>query len=397
MSLRTRSGLRCACLVKVCWLKRDNFDGVVKMRRKMAESKLMFRSTVADIIDFQPLENPPWRAKTSLCPSTQDMIKDIANFKQNWDLKIDSVDSSILNDVRQKLEAKFFHHCNVDEDHGLKDLKRLELFLKSSKDSGLSNSKKLSLEEQETLNVRDAYVFLQEQAELETKECRGLLEESMLRKTNMIILRKIPIAKSSTKPGIYSNKPRMTTFNGETYFYQQPEDMMAAVCTLLDRYNSLFTQSMNLPSMEERLENVFKSVAWLVFELLDLHPFSDGNGRLCRLLCCYVLSALCPFPSPMYNMYSESSIQDFEQILVATRQSADRKPVGLTTMIIESNWATWKKLKKIEQEITNKQLSNVSYSDTQLDTLRTVLPRTCSNSVTSSEERNFPVEHKVGA
>ena len=63
--------------------------------------------------------------------------------------------------------------------------------------------------------------------------------------------------------------------------------MQEAVCTLLDRFNSLITQSINETDEADRLLSIFKSVAWLVFELLDLHPFSDGNGRLCRLLCSY--------------------------------------------------------------------------------------------------------------
>ena len=77
--------------------------------------------------------------------------------------------------------------------------------------------------------------------------------------------------------------------------------MQEAVCTLLDRFNSLITQSINETDESDRLLSIFKSAAWLVFEFLDLHPFSDGNRRLCRLLCSYVLSTYAPFPSPIYN------------------------------------------------------------------------------------------------
>lgn len=370
------------------WPAISSVDGVV-FSGKMAFQKNHFRSTVADIIDFRPLETPPWRTNPGSHPSTEDMVKDIVKFKKKWDSKSKSLDGGIVDDVRHKLEAKFFHHCNVGEDHGLKNLDMLELFLNSKNEFLIDECKKLSQEEQESLNLRDAYVYLLNEAERD-KDCHGLLEESMLREVNKIILRNIPLAKNSTKPGVFSNKPRMTTFNGETYFYQQPEDMMSAVCTLLDRFNSLLTHSLNLPSTEEQIENVFKSVAWLAFELLDLHPFSDGNGRVCRLLCSYVLNVICPFPSPIYNMYSESSVQDFEQTLVKTRQSVERKPEGLTTMIIESNWAFWKKLNQIEQEIENK-LTCVQ-PNTPND-----LTRTCAHSAVSAPERNVYVEHKVGA
>lgn len=363
-----------------------------KIVDKMASERELFRSTVADIIDFDPLDEPHWRTKSSTCPTTQEMITQVAYFKQKWDSKKESLDSAIVDDVSRQLEAKFFHHCNVDEDHGLKDSKSVENFL-STKDL---SSQTLSLEEQETLNLRDAYLFLRREAETATKECRGLLEESMLREVNKIILRNIPVHKSSTKPGVYCNNPRVTTFNGETYYYKQPDDMMAAVCTHLDRFNSLFTQSMSLSSMEDKVASVFKSVAWLVCELLDLHPFSDGNGRLSRLLCCYVLFSLCPFPSPIYNMYSESSMQDFVKTLVDARSSKDRKPRGLTTMIIESNWATWKKLDEIEREIENN-LANVSQSDVLLRNVAKDLPKSqaCAHSISSTNSKICNVEHKV--
>lgn len=205
----------------------------------------------------------------------------------------------------------------------------------------------LSFEEQETVNLIDAYLYLESESKAEDDmKYRGLLEESMLRQVNKVILRNIPRNDCYTKAGIYSNNPRVTQFRGETYYYQQPDDMQEAVCLLLDRFNSLFTDSINRTDEVEKLQGIFKSVAWLVFELLDLHPFSDGNGRLCRLLCSYVLSTCTPFPSPIYNMHSDSSKNDFENALVDARKSETRHPCALTTMIIESNWASWKKLEQ---------------------------------------------------
>ena len=48
--------------------------------------------------------------------------------------------------------------------------------------------------------------------------------------------------------------------------------------------------------------NLFKLVAWFVYRLLSLHPFSDGNGRTCRMLAAYMLGLLCPFPCPLNAM-----------------------------------------------------------------------------------------------
>ena len=80
--------------------------------------------------------------------------------------------------------------------------------------------------------------------------------------------------------------------------------------------------------------SIFKSAAWLVFELLDLHPFSDGNGRLCRLLCSYVLSTCTPFPSPILGKYVHA--------LIAARKFGCLHE--LTNVIIESNLTSWRML-----------------------------------------------------
>ena len=109
------------------------------------------------------------------------------------------------------------------------------------------------------------------------------------------------------------------------------DDMQEAVCVLLDRFNSAYMQSIN-----SGLLSLFKCVAWLVFELLDLHPFSDGNGRLCRLLSSYVLSTCTPFPTPIYNLHTD---HEFEKAVIAGRKTGH--PNTLTSMIIESSLVAW--------------------------------------------------------
>ena len=118
--------------------------------------------------------------------------------------------------------------------------------------------------------------------------------------------------------------------------------MTDAVILLLDRYNSLFKESVNKANLNEKLKSVFKIAAWFVFEFLDLHPFSDGNGRLARLLCNYILTSSLgtPFATPIFNL----SIQEFEQVLVETRSSGDKR--NLTNMIIRCQWDTWKQFIK---------------------------------------------------
>lgn len=131
-----------------------------------------------------------------------------------------------------------------------------------------------------------------------------------------------------------SHKRRITEFNGETYEYQNPEDMEIAVNALLDKYNFLFDSYTKgeLKNFDDYY-NLFKICAWLVFELLDLHPFPDGNGRLFT-------------PFSIYNFWTNSSKDDYKQALVNARKSDKRSPCGLTTMIIECSCCAWRRFFK---------------------------------------------------
>ena len=154
-----------------------------------------FRSTVADVIEYD-LE----RKMRAL-----NMIEKILEIRQR-----------ILPQVKRKMDVNFYFHCNVGEGHGLQSEEETEKLLMQPTYCNLS------IEEQETLNLRDAYF----------DENHGLLEESMLRKANRIILWNIPREKRYTKAGSYCNNPRITQLQGELYHYQQPNDMQEAVCIL---------------------------------------------------------------------------------------------------------------------------------------------------------------------
>ena len=262
----------------------------------------MRKSIVADLIDYDA--NPLWKK----------MIHEII------EIKLTAPDG-----IKHAMDVDFYYHCSVGEEHGRQSKEEIERFLEEA------DKDNLSVEEQETLNLRDAYLYLLSKGE------DGLLEESMLREVNELILRNLPRHDRCTKAGKYCNNPRLTQFQGETYYYQQPEDMQEAVCTLLDRYNSLITQSLNETNESDRLLSILKSAAWLVFELLDLHPFSDGNGRLCRLLCSYVLSTCTPFPypSPISGKY------DVHALIAARKLGCLHE---LTNVIIESNLTSWRML-----------------------------------------------------
>ena len=149
------------------------------------------RSTIADVINYDP--NPSW----------EKMINEIIQVKQR-------IPHALTYAIRLKLDVNFYYHCNVGEKHGLQSKEQIGRFLEEVD----KNQRTLSVEEQETLNLRDAYICLISKGE------DGLLEESMLREVNEIISRKLKRNSRYTKAGKYCNNPRVTQIEGETYYYQ---------------------------------------------------------------------------------------------------------------------------------------------------------------------------------
>ena len=329
------------------------------------------RSPVADVIEFEPLEDPPWRGNLGKdtgeqpreYPTVKQMIADIVSFQKRSTTKEDG--EEVLRKIREKMIHKYIYQVNAEEEHGVGTLEKTIECIKAEeelKTSQLEEEERAPLteEEQETTNVYRAYKWLEDKVEKECEQDKslyGLIESSIVKELHKIIMDKLPLQQGQTKPGNCSEQIRYTTFNGEYYRYQRPNDMEEELNKVLDRFNSLIDWSKSISDSEEKILKVFQAASWFLFEFLDLHPFSDGNGRLCRLLCSYAMSVCSPFPTPIYNIWSESSKKYYINALVDTRNSSDRHPKALTTMIIECSWYGWKEylkeLEKIQKGIKN--------------------------------------------
>jgi hypothetical protein len=182
------------------------------------------------------------------------------------------------------------------------------------------------------------------------------------------------MTKDKTVPGKFSVLMRYTEFNGEKYYYPhyETEDVAhEAVQAIVDQYNKMLYEISNDKSERNKLENSFKCASVLLFGFLTLHPFSDGNGRLARLLCSHCLNMFSPFPTAIYNVFSPSTRDDYITAIVNARTNLElssdklfsdargeamlileQKPADLCSLIIESNWFTWRRfLRNIGEDI----------------------------------------------
>ena len=313
----------------------------------------MSTSTVASLIAFEAEESPPWRGKTSKpVYSVKEMVQEITKYQIQWQDRKKCVSKQTRKKVDRCFLRKFLYHINIEEGHGCDTMEDVESCL----NIGITPQRDLPKKEQETVNLLEAYYYLLGEVERvdgsdEVNKLHGLLEIGLVKDIHRLILNGIELPKNSTKPGEFSKKDRVTCFRGEIYEYAKPKDLELKVQTLLDRYNDLIAHCVKEEeNLEEQIYKMFKTCAFLLFELLDLHPFCDGNGRLCRLLCSYALQSVTPFPTPIYNVWSDSCKDDYIQALVDARKSESRHPTRLTTMIIECNYHGWK---EFFQEIGN--------------------------------------------
>lgn len=309
---------------------------------------------LSQYLPFEAIEIPKWGKKEDI--SIEEMIAEILSHVKKWEEMKDRYDEKLINKVQKEFLVEFIFHVNMEEESGFSTFEETDEFLTHFYARGGNSQRRLSMREQETLNLGNAYEHLLARINSEEEPSDyGLMEVNLLRETHEKLMKDIEIPEGYTKPGIFSNRSRKTEYKGEEYEYQKPEDMESAVYKLLDQCNIMFDHCIKggLEDSDD-LYCLFKTCAWFLFEFLDLHPFSDGNGRLCRILCSYMLSKFTRFPTPMYNVWTNSCKENYKDALVAARKSDDRHPCALTTMIIECSYQGWKKFKDaIEKKDTS--------------------------------------------
>ena len=136
------------------------------------------------------------------------------------------------------------------------------------------------------------------------------------------------------------------TKDGETHYYPAPEVVESQLYGVIDHHNIHMESLENYQTTTaEKLEYLLKCAAWLLFHFVSAHPFVDGNGRTCRLLCNYVLGLLVPFPVSVYhNCKDRDPRDDYIDAIVRCRRSPTHDLSELAAMVAEGIWLGLKKI-----------------------------------------------------
>lgn len=91
------------------------------------------------------------------------------------------------------------------------------------------------------------------------------------------------------------------SFGREGRVYAAPDEIADRMAEFQDSYADMLNvlHERHTPSQfgpVEALTDTIKLAAWALHEFVAIHPFPDGNGRLCRMLASHVLQLVAPFP-----------------------------------------------------------------------------------------------------
>ena len=127
-----------------------------------------------------------------------------------------------------------------------------------------------------------------------------------------------------------------------TYVFPNPfslEQLLHEVVDLHNEHMQFYYNNMIVKTPKEKLIYIIKCAAWLFCRAISVHPFGDGNGRLCRLLANDVLMELTPFPVLLYNVGNVTQDHYFNAIIQC--QNNNMPPYNISAILIDGLWCGW--------------------------------------------------------
>ena len=279
----------------------------------------------ASVEDFSICQVPSWRKPrdTTHTPS-KDILQDMSQ-------KLGTINSTISEDKRFSLFIDFVHQCNLGEDVGTQTVEETEEVLRAK-----SANNQHGGEEQKNRETLNTYKAL---------EALDKLREEM-DNTGMITVQQICDVHRVLLDGLHRNCGNIretqvytVTPDGERYDYTPPEIVESRLYDVVDRHNFHMHKFQELEATRlEKLTFLVKSAAWFLFHFVDTHPFSDGNGRMCRLLAGYTMMVLLPFPVHPYHTIGSNceNRRDYLDAIISCRRDPKHNPSLISALLVDA-------------------------------------------------------------
>lgn len=198
------------------------------------------------------------------------------------------------------------------------------------------------------MQMHDSMTYLHQIRRDRLQQGESPLESVRLRVDTVLEAHRLLMVGLIDRPGkirdeeVYTGVP-----GGGKFYFDAPSLLHSSFETLIELCNALLSDledAWNAPDIVTRLYNL---AALLFVQLVTMHPFDDGNGRVSRLLVNHVLSAITPFPTPRHVEDGIRSQRTYVNAIMAARDLSDSKltrivsPKDVSALFIESSWQTW--------------------------------------------------------
>ena len=253
-------------------------------------------------------DSPPWKDNSEF-PKTSEMLQDIAENKSSSTAQ----NTKEYKNRLENLKLRYILNSNHGEGEGTQTMETTEQAINKKE-----NERILS-EEQVSRNLLAALDHLE--IRNSEDENKGLLDvEECIQDTHKILMKNLI---DKEKCGEFSTGLKMASDDRHFYpKFETKEKIYDKIQTVVDRYNATIDYMNSCPDLDSvrRISMYFRCAAWILYNFVNVHPFADGNGRMCRLLASHCLYLVFPFPCPIYNIYAPTKRDDYIDAIKKARE-----------------------------------------------------------------------------
>ena len=259
----------------------------------------------------------------------------------------DKLDGSLPHDVSQK-----------DTYRLLSELYDLDGANEAVSNASTPEKTETNAEKHRTTQFQLKQHFLALKYLLKAADEKQYLSEDLIRSVHQELMKGLKTDKGEPiKAGKYREGPVSAGSHSFPNFKCIPESMKS----LVDDYNDKLSHE----------HDMFELASWLLFRVVSLHPFDDGNGRLCRLLWCFsLLRDGLPFPLTPSDGHDKAHDHYVKCIIEDRRKLRSCCPclTSLTVVSIKEKWENFvsnlsfecpQGFKKITKWLNNQGLNDI--------------------------------------
>ena len=290
------------------------------------------------MLRFQPTEAPSW----DVTVATSDKLTQICTWTEQYRKLPAAAKDFVQNSYCRAAVAQCVLSANLSEETGLADLDSTQEVLQAAATTISGKPAK------ETQQLGDALqAFADHYENMSACQLQHNLEALTLTPDIICQVHRVLMHDLVHNAGEYREGQAYGGFAEGIFFYQPPELIRSLLLTVCDLYNKSLR---DIADSANQVPALYHLAAVLFVQFVTVHPFSDGNGRLVRLLASHVLRSVTPFPITPFADGTDVTRKVYVGAIMAAR-SVDGKansfltlsaPAAFSALLIHAGWESWK-------------------------------------------------------